>query len=109
MPAYRRYEIEVAVKPDERDRPVGDGRQVLRDIPDIYPAATLVKGAVPDPVRAAIHLMSNSALRGKLKPKSAGLHLWRGRLPDPHRPRAGELGQPQHHRAGTGLYQPPLE
>ena len=44
---------------------------------------------------------------GEPQPPPAGLRLRRGRLPDPHRLRPGEPGQPQQHRPRRGLRQPP--
>ncbi len=45
--------------------------------------------------------------RGKSEPSTKGLRLRRRRLPDPHRQRPGEPGQPQQHRARGDLRQPP--
>ncbi len=66
MPVGWRYVCEAAVKPDERDGHVGDGRQVLGDVLCVGPAAILVEGEIADIVEPVLDLPVGPDMIGDL-------------------------------------------
>ncbi len=82
--ARQRYAFEAAIEPDQWDRDAADGRQSLRGMPGMCPAAIPVTGDVADEMQS----VPDSPMRSDM----AGNLLRIGRLGAERGQAAGDLG-----------------